>query len=218
MPDGTAIGKLVGAEVRRVLGSVHVAVPPRPPLIKPPRKKPFFIRFGMGEEKGFLKLGADYEKPAHIIDVNDTWPIADGVVDHIFTIFHFHRLTTEQRWHFMNEAFRVLKKKSDGGPSADPRTGQLGMKMPFWSSMRAIIDPLAQWPPLCESSFMVYNKRMREMEGYAHLPLTCDFWDVYGYGHDVDPAFHGRSEDFLNERKKHMLNVAIDLNVALTKP
>jgi SAM-dependent methyltransferase len=163
--------------------------------LKPPAEGPFRIRVGNGEEEGFLKL-----------DLAPPWPIEDGAVDAIYSAFQFHRLGRPDRYRFMNEAFRVLKPG-----------GQLSLVVPHWSSMRAITDPLAEWPPLCESSFMVYNRRWRESEQMTDLPLTCDFGDVYGYGHSLDPDIAVRNDEFQQQAKKHWVNAILDLHVTLTK-
>jgi SAM-dependent methyltransferase len=156
--------------------------------------EPLRIRVGNGEEPGFTKFGAP------------PWDVDDGSVEAIYSAFHFHRLDRAGRYAFMNECYRALKPG-----------GQISLVVPHWSSMRAITDPMAQWPPLCESSFMVYSAKWREQEQMIDLGLTCDFGDVYGYGHSLDPDIAVRNEEFQQQAKKHWVNAILDLHVTLTR-
>jgi hypothetical protein len=154
---------------------------------------PVRLRIGIGTEDGYTNvkhIGAEEE----------------GSVDAIYSAFHFHRLDRLGRYAFMNGAYRVLK------PGA-----QLMLVMPHARSDRAICDPLAQWPPLCESSFMLYSKAWREQEKMMDLPLTCDFGGVYGYGHTPHPDLVNRNEMFAEHAKEHEYNWVLDLHVTLTK-
>ncbi len=153
---------------------------------------PIRLRIGIGSEEGFTNV--------------DWLTGEDGSVEAIYSAYHFHRLTRSQRYLFMNDAHRLLKPGS-----------QLVMYMPHWSSMRAITDPLAEWPPLCESSFMVYSRAWRLQEQMTDLPLTCDFGASYGYGHTGHPDLGVRNEEFVAHAKEHEINWVLDLHVTLTK-
>jgi SAM-dependent methyltransferase len=161
----------------------------------PPVTEPLRIRVGNGEDSGFTKFGPP------------PWDVEDGAVEAVYSSFHFHRLDRAGRYAFMNEAYRVLKPG-----------GQVSMVVPHWSSMRAITDPMAQWPPLCESSFMVFSKKWREQEAMTDLGLTCDFGDVYGFGTSVDPDIAVRNDEFQAQARKHWINANMDLHLTLTKP
>lgn len=155
---------------------------------------PVLLRIGLGDDLGFTK-------------VEHFQNYADNSVDSICSVFHFHRLTQEQRWAFMNETFRVLKAQSP-----------LVVIVPYWTSARAISDPLAQFPPLCENSFSVYNKKFREQEQLTELPLSCDFADIFGVGYNEDQSVvAGRNPEFIHDARKHKLNVILDLHVTMTK-
>ncbi len=175
--------------------------------IEPPAEGPFKIRIGVGMEPGFLKIGPGADIVDRTVDLKAyPWPIDDGVVDVLYAAFYLHRIGQSERFALMNEAYRILKPG-----------GQVMLVVPHAFSMRAISDPLAQWPPLCESSFMVYSRRWREQEGMAGLPLTCDFGDTYGYGHSLDPDVAVRNEEYQARAKKHDVNAILDLHVTLTK-
>ncbi len=167
----------------------------RKPRLVPVETPPIRLRIGIGSEEGFTNVtylsASERER---------------GSVDAIYSAFHFHRLSQAERFNFMNAAYLMLKPGS-----------QLMLVMPHAFSFRAIADPMAQWPPLCESSFMVYSKVWREQEGMSALNLTCDFGASYGYGHTGHPDLAVRNEEFAAHAKEHELNWILDLHVTLTK-
>ncbi len=166
----------------------------RKPKLVPVETPPIRLRIGIGFEEGYTK-------------VEDLRGLFGASVDAIYSAFHFHRLSQAERFEFMNEACRLLKPG-----------GQLMLVMPHAFSFRAIADPMAQWPPLCESSFMVYSKEWREQEGMAGATgLTCDFGSTYGYGHTGHPDLSVRNEEFVAHAKEHEVNWILDLHVTLTK-
>jgi len=183
----------------------------KPARIRAPEGQLFKLKLGgayQAREDGFIhvdRIASD--NVDHVVDLKSfPWPIDSAVVDFIFCAYYFQRLTREERHAFMNECCRILK------PGA-----QLVVQVPHWSSMRAITDPLAPWPPLCESSFMVYSRQWREQEKMTDLPLTCDFGGSYGYGTTVDGDIAVRNDEFQQQARKHWLNANLDLNVTLTK-
>ena len=182
-----------------------------PERIQPFDGRPFKLRIGGAyhpPEEGFVCLDSfKADSVDYVVDlVHPPWPVDDSAVNAIFSPFYFHRLGSQERWVFMNECCRILKPKA-----------QLSLVVPHWSSMRAITDPLAQWPPLCESSFLLYSKKWREDEKMSHLPLSCDFGGSYGYGYTMDADVAARNEEMQQLAKKHALNAVLDLHVTLTK-
>lgn len=180
----------------------------RPKTIRAVDGKPLRIRIGVGTEEGFIKIGdADWDNPDVKVDLKwFPWPIESASVDTIYSAFYFHRLNQYERFAFMNECGRILKVGA-----------QLIMQMPHGNSMRVAGDPWAQWPPIMENSFFWYNKAWRDREHAEDLGLECDFTDVYGYGHTVDPDLTGRSDEYIAFAKKHYNNAILDLHVTLTK-
>jgi hypothetical protein len=130
------------------------------------------------------------------------WPIENDVVDRIFAAFYFHRIDQHERIAFMNECYRILK----------PR-GQLVMVNPYYSSMRAIMDPRAKWPPICEGSFAFYRKEHREQQN-IDCGITCDF--DFGCGPTFDGDLDGRNDEYKLMVMKRQLNTVHDLHVTLT--
>ena len=184
----------------------------RKPRLVAVEAPPVRLRIGIGSEEGFTNVEIQFAfDPATPPGYEFGWrikplPYEDGMVDAIYSAFHFHRLPRACRFEFMNDAYRILKPGS-----------QLMLVVPHAYSFRAISDPLSQWPPLCESSFMVYSKTWREQEQMTGLPLTCDFGASYGYGHATHPALEGRNEEFVAHAKEHEVNWILDLHCTLTK-
>jgi hypothetical protein len=106
----------------------------------------------------------------------------------------------------MNELYRVLK------PGA-----KATVVSPYWSSMRSIQDYTHEWPPVCEASFLYFNKNWREQNKLEHyLDASCDFDFTYGYGVS-NSSFTSRSDETKAFAISHYNNVADDLQVVLTK-
>ncbi len=175
----------------------------RKPRLVPVETPPIRLRIGIGSEEGFTN-----------VDHIDSIYLNDASVDTLYSAFHFHRISQTDRFVFMNDAYRILKPGS-----------QFMLVAPHAFSSRAIADPLAVWPTLCESSFMVYSAKWRAQEGMTETklaehglpPLTCDFGASYGYGHTGHPDLAVRNEEFVAHAKEHEVNWILDLHVTLTK-
>lgn len=183
------------------------------PLAPPPTGE-FCIRIGAGKEDGFLKIGPEAWAPDRVVDLaHFPWPIASEIVDRIMVVNHFQRLTRPERYAFMDEAWRILK------PGA-----QIALVTPYWASAKAFADPLAEWPPIAELSYLVYSKVWREIEGLSDFGLKCDFTHVTPQGgifvpagHVPDPEVALRNDEFRMFAAKHYVNAIQDLHVTLTK-
>lgn len=177
----------------------------RPAKITPPAEGLFQLRIGLGAESGFVKLGPAHDSPDHIVDTRlFPWPVDDGVVDTVFAAFYFHRLTLAERHAFMEEAYRILKPQ-----------GKVILVTPYYTSIRAYSDPLAQWPPVTEASFEFYRKAWREGEQMTHdLPLVCDFHAGVGHAPQGDYVV-GRNDAFVQHAVAHEWNVMADCHATL---
>jgi hypothetical protein len=156
-----------------------------------------------------LRLGLDLP----IKEENDayTWVDTlkrydDASVEHIVAYAYFHRLTREKRYEFVNEACRVLAP-----------TKQLTIIGPYYTSHMAITDPLAEWPPVAEGSFLVYSRAWREANGMEGLPLTCNFGQNFVAGHIPEPDMAPRNEEYRSVASRHWWNSVRELHVTLTK-
>jgi|SRR5882672_1716226 len=130
--------------------------------------------------------------------------LANDSVDEVFSSHFFEHLSGPERMPFMDEMWRVMKP----GAKATIIT-------PFYSSSRAVQDPTHAWPPVCEASYLYFNKKWRDDNRLDHYPIACDFDFTCGYGIDGEVAL--RSEDYQRFAVKHYINSVLDLQVVLTK-
>lgn len=176
--------------------------------IVPPEDKPFKLDLGCGDrkEEGFYGIDiAKTEQADYVFDLTQTpWPIDDAVVDEIACSHFFEHLTGAQRIKFMEECYRIMKKGT-----------KLVVIVPYWSSMRAIQDPTHQWPPLCEASFLYFNKEWMEKNKLQHYNINCDF--DYSYGYSLDNDLLVRNIEWQQFAVKHYIQSVNDLQVTLTK-
>ena len=125
-------------------------------------------------------------------------------VDEMIVSNTLEYLESSDRVKLLAEIYRVLKPGS-----------KCLILVPYWSSARAVQDPLIQWPPMCEQSFLYYNKEWRKTNGVEHYPINCDFDFVYGY--QVDAALQGRNAEMQQFAIKNYTNAVSALHVTLTK-
>jgi hypothetical protein len=166
------------------------------------------LDLGCGDNKREGFFGIDVAKTAAADAVFDLtafpWPIESGTVEALHCSHFFEHLTGAQRMAFMDECGRIMQVGA-----------QLTIIVPYWSSMRAIQDPTHQWPPVCESSFLYFNRKWREDNKLGHYPIACDF--DFGYGYALDNDVIVRAQDFQQFALRHYLQAANDLHVTLTK-
>jgi hypothetical protein len=86
---------------------------------------------------------------------------------------------------------------------------------PYWSSMRAVQDPTHAWPPVCEASYLYFNKKWREDNKLSHYPITCDF--DFGYGYNLHPGLHQKNGEYRDFAVANYINSVMDLQVVLTR-
>lgn len=133
----------------------------------------------------------------------DISKLGDGSASEVFSAYMLNRIPGPERLKWMSEVWRVLVPQ-----------GKITVIVPYWSSPRAIQDPFSAYPPLCEQSFLYFNKQFREMNK-VEFKGDCDFDFVYGYSLDQETA---NKEDSVRAHwLKHYLNTANDLQLTLTK-
>lgn len=174
----------------------------------PPADKPFMLDLGCGDNKVEGHFGIDIAKTAAtdlVWDLRVTpWPIPAASVDSIQCNHFFEHLTGAERMAFMNEVYRILKTGS-----------KIVITVPYWSSMRSIQDPTHQWPPVCEASFLYFNKEWRAVNKLLHYPIDCDFDYAYGYALDGDLIV--RNLEWQQFAIKHYIQAVNDIQITLTK-
>ena len=156
------------------------------------------VRIYLGRQnvpEGFTKASYD----ANSIKWNHKADSVDEVIcEHIF-----HLVPGPQRGQFMDDLCRILKSG-----------GKVLVTVPYYSHMRAVQDFMHAWPPVCEASFLYFNKQWREVNKIEY-PMTCDFDFTYGY--QADPETATKNDETRNFWIKHYTNAVTDLQVALTK-
>ena len=169
--------------------------------------KPVKLDLGCGDRKQEGHYGIDIAKTDacdYQFDLRGKFPIDDDSVDAIYCSHFLEHLTGSDRVKFMEECWRVLKEES-----------QLTVITPHWSSMRSIQDPTHEWPPICESSFLYFNKGWMDDNKLSHYNIKCNF--DFGYGYSLDPDIAVRNQDFQQFSIKHYNNAVMDIFVTLTK-
>lgn len=110
------------------------------------------------------------------------WPWEDNSVDEVHSSHFVEHLEAEERIHFANELYRVLKP----GCKAT-------IIVPHWSSCRAYGDMTHKWPPVSEFWFYYLSKGWRAGDGTngANAPhddiefnpkgYSCNFACTWGF-------------------------------------
>lgn len=167
------------------------------------------LDIGCGKNKieGFLGVDAiAFEGVDVVADMREAWPWDDSSVDEVHCSHFLEHLTGEQRIHFFNELYRVLK------PGAQAR-----IITPHWSHERAYGDPTHQWPPVCSWTYFYIDKNWRSINA-PHVGYDCDFEYVLVGLHDQNDAWVA----FRNQETKAVLmarniNTVTDLIATITK-
>jgi hypothetical protein len=94
-----------------------------------------------------------------VCDLRGPWKWDDDSVDAVHSGHFVEHLTAQERIHFANELYRVLKP----GAEAEIIT-------PHFASGRAFGDLTHQWPPVSDFWFNYLSRAWRE----EHAPHTCD--------------------------------------------
>lgn len=135
------------------------------------------------------------------------WPWGDNSVDEIRASHFVEHLKPDERIHFVNELFRILK------PGA---TAQI--IVPHWSSCRAYGDLTHKWPPVSEFWFNYLNKAWRESQAPHNDGYTCDFELPPVLALSVNPAFSDRNQEYQQWAANHLREGATDLMATIRKP
>jgi hypothetical protein len=138
------------------------------------------------------------------LDLTKRWPYADNSVKEIKCVHKLEFIPGKQRVAFMEEAWRVLEVG-----------GTMTVVVCYYSSTRAIQDPMLQWPPMCEQSFLYFNKGWREANQLP--PIKCDFEFPSTYGYSGGTEISTKNQETQTYWVAHYLNSVADLHMTLTK-
>jgi SAM-dependent methyltransferase len=172
------------------------------------------IDFGCGPNKRQGFLGVDsISFPGVDVVLNvgkDTFPWADGTVSEAHASHFVEHLTAEERMHFVNELYRVMKKG-----------GKCSIITPHWASNRALGDPTHKWPPVAEMWYYYLNKDWRAKNAPhtdgEFLPggFTCNWSATWGYSLRQDLTV--RSTEFQQFAVNNYKEACQDLIATITK-
>lgn len=161
---------------------------------------------GQIKEDGWIGVDiAKTDKTDIVFDLRKKkWPWKNDSVDEV-TCSHFvEHLTGAERITFFAELYRVMKK----GAKAT-------IVCPYWSSMRSVQDPTHQWPPVCEATFLYFNKAWREQNKLDHYDIHSNFDFTYGYS--LAPHLSVRNDETKQFAIANYVNSVMDLHVTMTK-
>lgn len=152
---------------------------------------------------GPLPENHGYARPPRFFPEKFPWVLKDESVEEAFSAYLFQRIPGKDRGWFMDELHRVLVPG-----------GKCLFIVPYWSSSRSIQDPMAEWPPLCEASFLYFNKNFRTANKLDY-GIKCDFDFSYGYALEQETML--KADDVRPFWAKHYINAINDLNITLMK-
>jgi ubiquinone/menaquinone biosynthesis C-methylase UbiE len=134
---------------------------------------------------------------------NYPWPYEDGSVNELTISGVFEYIAGKDRPAFMEEVFRVLHPD-----------GKAAVSVPYWNTARSVQDFRYEWPPLCEQSFLYFNKGWRDLNK-IETDMKCDLHFTYGYQAEAETA--ARNEESRSFYIKHYTNCVDALHLMLTK-
>jgi SAM-dependent methyltransferase len=137
------------------------------------------IGCGTKKEKGYVGIDKiAFEGVDIVCDIGkEKWPLADDSVDEAQALQVVEHLVPEERIHFVNELYRVLKKGA-----------KCLIVTPHWSAARAYGDLTHVWPPVSEFWYPYLNAAWRKDNAPHETRYTCDF--------DFPPGGYSVREDW----------------------
>jgi SAM-dependent methyltransferase len=132
------------------------------------------------------------------------WPWADESVSEAHASHFIEHLTADERIHFVNELYRVLK------PGA-----KCQVVVPHWASARAYGDLTHQWPPVSEFWFYYLSKEWREANAPHNDKYDCNFDVTWGYS--MHPQLTGRNQEYQSNAISWWKEAAQDTVATFTK-
>lgn len=176
---------------------------------------PIKLDLGCGKNKKEGFLGVDQYKMDGVDVVlnigKEKWGWDNDTVEEIHASHFLEHLTAEERIHFMNEAYRVLKPG-----------GKATIITPHWASNRAYGDMTHQWPPVAEMFYYYLSQDWRDQQAphtdakWNPKGFNCNFAATWGYS--FSPELATRSQDYVQFALSNYKEAAQDLHATLVKP
>jgi hypothetical protein len=134
------------------------------------------------------------------------WPWKNNSIDEVHSSHFLEHLTGEERIHFFNELYRVMKP----GSTATIIT-------PHWAHECAYGDPTHQWPPMSPWYRLYLCKTWRDGNA-PHTSYTCDFnLNNQTLAGSWDGRLETRNQEFREAAMQQQINAWRDLIVTLKK-
>jgi hypothetical protein len=169
------------------------------------------IGCGKNKKEGFI--GVDqYKMPGvdKVMDVRKKWPYKNDSVSEVHCSHFIEHLTSNERVHFLNELYRVLKKGA-----------KVTLVAPHWASNRAYGDPTHQWPPVSEMFFYYLSKEWRKTQAphtdkeFNKDGFNCDFEATWGYS--MNQGLMSRNQEYQQHAIQFFKEAAQDTIATLIK-
>jgi hypothetical protein len=169
-------------------------------------EKPLKLDLGCGKtpRAGFTGVDCRYFGQDITADLRQKWPWKDGTVEEAHCSHFVEHLKAEERIHFVNELYRVLKVGA-----------KCQIIVPHWASCRAYGDLTHQWPPVSEFWFYYLDKNWREQNAPHNDGYKCDFLATWGYS--LHPAIQPRNTEYQQHAMQFFKEAAQDIIATLTK-
>lgn len=157
------------------------------------------IGCGRNPKEGFDGIDAIDFGQKYILDVAAKdkkgtfikWPFDDDSVDEVHCSHFVEHLRPDERMHFANEIYRILK------PSTCLEDGKVTIIVPHYASERAYGDLTHQWPPVVGFWFSYLNKEWRAVNAPHNTEYTCDFKIPDAtWGFSVHPSIQPRNTEY----------------------
>lgn len=169
------------------------------------------IGCGKNKKQGFIGVDQyQMEGVDKVMDVRKKWPWKNDSVSEVHCSHFIEHLTANERVHFLNELYRVMKKGS-----------KCTLIAPHWASNRAYGDPTHQWPPISEMFFYYLSKEWRATQAphtdkkFNKYGYNCDFEATWGYS--MNQALASRNQEYQQHALQFFKESAQDTVATLTK-
>lgn len=160
---------------------------------------------GQNKREGFKGVDIQaFEGVDIVADLRQKWPWADESVEEVHASHFVEHLTGEERVHFVNELWRVLKPG-----------GKVTIVTPHWASSRAYGDVTHKWPPVSEWWYFYLNEEWRKANAPHNDGYKCNFAATWGYA--LRPDLFTRNQEYQAFAVGNYKEAAQDLIATLTK-
>ncbi len=132
------------------------------------------------------------------------WPWPDDSIDEVRCSHFVEHLEVDERIHFVNELWRVLKPEASAA-----------ITTPYGFSERAFGDLTHKWPPVHMFWFLYLDANWRAVNAPHNAFYTCNFyvesWPV------LRPELQIRSQEYQQAAYQEQINAALDINARFVK-